>query len=190
MFSVGTSALIAIGAILVVGAILVLLYNGLVAGRNQVEAAWRQIDVQLKRRRDLVPNLVESVKGYMAHERETLDAVIRARNAAVGAAGGPREGQIQAEAALSGSLGRLFALAESYPELKANQNVLQLQEELGSTENRIAFARQHYNDSVMAQNTRVESFPAVLIAGALGFAKHPYFEADGQDHELPQVKLR
>ncbi|MBL8706000.1 MAG: LemA family protein [Rhodospirillales bacterium] len=186
----GTTAWIVLGVLAVVLLYAILLYNGLIAGRNQVEAAWRQIDVQLKRRRDLVPNLVEAVKGYMAHERETLDAVIRARNAAVGAADGPREGQIQAEAALSGSLGRLFALSESYPDLKANQNVLQLQEELSSTENKIAFARQHYNDSVMAQNTRVESFPAVLVAGSMGFGKHPYFEVEEQDRAVPQVKLR
>lgn len=186
----GTTAFVVIGAVVVLLVIAVMLYNGLVAGRNQVEAAWRQIDVQLKRRRDLVPNLVEAVKGYMGYERETLDAVIKARNAAVGAADGPREGQIQAEAALGNALGRLFALSEAYPDLKANTNVLQLQEELSSTENRIGFARQHYNDSVMAQNTRVESFPAVLVAGALGFARHPYFEAAPQDHELPQVKLR
>lgn len=185
----GTTAWIVLGILAVVLLYAIMLYNGLIAGRNQVEAAWRQIDVQLKRRRDLVPNLVEAVKGYMAHERQTLDAVIQARNAAVGAANGPREGQIQAEAALSGSLGRLFALSEAYPDLKANQNVLQLQEELSSTENKIAFARQHYNDSVMAQNTRVESFPAVLVAGAMGFAKHPYFEVGEQDRAVPQVKL-
>lgn len=186
----GTTGWIVIGVVVVVVLFAVMLYNGLVAGRNQVEAAWRQIDVQLKRRRDLVPNLVEAVKGYMAHERETLDAVIRARNAAVGAADGPREGQIQAEAALSTSLGRLFALSEAYPDLKASTNVLQLQEELSSTENKIAFSRQHYNDSVMAQNTRVESFPAVLVAGSMGFSKHPYFEADEQDRAVPQVNLR
>jgi LemA protein len=186
----GTTGWIVIGIVVVVVLFAVMLYNGLVAGRNQVEAAWRQIDVQLKRRHDLVPNLVEAVKGYMGHERDTLDAVIRARNAAVGAADGPREGQIQAEAALSGSLGRLFALSEAYPDLKANQNVLQLQEELSSTENKIAFSRQHYNDSVMAQNTRVESFPAVLVAGSMGFGKHPYFEAEEQARAVPQVKLR
>jgi LemA protein len=187
---VSTTGWIVIAAIVVVVLFVVMLYNGLVAGRNQVEAAWRQIDVQLKRRRDLVPNLVEAVKGYMGHEQDTLQAVIKARSAAVSAESGPREGQIQAEAALSGALGRLFALAESYPDLKANQNVMQLQEELTSTENKIAFSRQHYNDSVMAQNTRVESFPAVLIASSLGFAKHPYFEATDQDREVPQVKLR
>jgi len=187
---VSTTGWIVLAVVAVVAAAVVVLYNALVAGRNQVEAAWRQIDVQLKRRRDLIPNLVESVKGYMGHERDTLENVIKARNAAVSAAGGPREGQIQAEAALSGVLGRLFALAESYPQLKANENVMQLQEELSSTENKIAFSRQHYNDSVMAQNTRVESFPTVLVAGALGFAKHPYFEIAEQDREAPQVKLR
>ncbi len=185
------AAWIAIGVVALIVLFVVFLYNALVAGRNQVEAAWRQIDVQLKRRHDLVPNLVESVKGYMGHERDTLEAVIKARNAAVAAAGsGSREGQIQAETALGGMLGRLFALAESYPTLKANENVMQLQEELTSTENRIGFARQHYNDSVMAQNTRVESFPAMLVAGALGFSKHPYFEAGEEDKAVPQVKLR
>ncbi|MCK6451818.1 MAG: LemA family protein [Alphaproteobacteria bacterium] len=186
----GTTGWIVIGVVVVLVLWGILLYNGLVAGRNQVEAAWRQIDVQLKRRRDLIPNLVETVKGYMGYEQETLQAVIKARNAAVAAEGGPREGQIQAEAALGATLGRLFALAESYPDLKANQNAMQLQEELTSTENKIAFSRQHYNDSVMAQNTRVESFPAVLVAGPLGFGKHPYFEAGDQDREVPQVKLR
>ncbi len=181
---------IVVAAIAVIVLYVIMVYNGLVSGRNQVEAAWRQIDVQLKRRRDLIPNLIEAVKGYMGYEQETLQAVIRARNAALGAESGPREGQIQAEAALSGALGRLFALSEAYPDLKANRNVVQLQEELSSTENRIAFARQHYNDSVMAQNTRVESFPAVLIAGPMGFARHPYFEAGEQDREVPQVKLR
>jgi LemA protein len=188
---VSNTAWIVIGAAALIVVIAVFLYNALVAGRNQVEAAWRQIDVQLKRRHDLVPNLVESVKGYMGHERDTLEAVIKARNAAVAASrGGSREGQIQAETALAGTLGRLFALAEAYPNLKANENVMQLQEELASTENRIGFARQHYNDSVMAQNTRVESFPAVLVAGALGFSKHPYFEAGEEAKTVPQVKLR
>jgi LemA protein len=187
---VGTTGWIVIGVIVLIVVFGIVLYNGLVAGRNQVEAAWRQIDVQLKRRRDLIPNLIETVKGYMGYEQETLQAVIKARNAAVGAEGGTREGQIQAEAALGASLGRLFALAESYPDLKANQNAMQLQEELSSTENRIAFARQHYNDSVMGQNTRIESFPAVLVAGSLGFTKHPYFEVTEQDREVPQVKLR
>jgi hypothetical protein len=127
---VGTTGWIVIGVIVLIVLFGIVLYNGLVAGRNQVEAAWRQIDVQLKRRRDLIPNLVETVKGYMGYEQETLQAVIKARNAAVSAEGGPREGQIQAEAALGASLGRLFALSESYPDLKANQNAMQLQDRL------------------------------------------------------------
>ncbi len=188
----GTIALIITAGVLVlfVG-MMISIYNGLVAGRNQVENAWRQIDVQLKRRHDLIPNLVEVVKDYMSYEQETLQAVIKARSGAVAAQeGGDRAAQIEAEGVLGGALGRLFALFENYPDLKANQNVRQLQEELTSTENRIAFARQHYNDSVMAQNTRVESFPSNMIAGMFNFERHPYFEAPEEAREVPRVNLR
>lgn len=154
------------------------LYNGLVAARNRFKNAFAQIDVQLKRRYDLIPNLVETAKGYMAHERETLEAVIKARNQAVTAAqaasGNPGNPAAmaalgQAEGALTGVLGKMFALAEAYPDLKANQNMLALQEELTSTENKVSFARQGYNDSVMEYNTRRESFPDTIFAGMFGF---------------------
>src|SRR5690606_2616324 len=154
------------------------IYNGLVTLRQRVKNAFAQIDVQLKRRHDLIPNLVETAKGYMAHERETLEAVIAARNQAVSrqqaASGDPANAQairdLQAsEGALTGALGRLFAVMEAYPDLKANQNMLSLQEELTSTENKVAFARQAYNDSVTTYNTRIESFPPNIIAGLFNF---------------------
>src|SRR2546423_11670908 len=165
--------------IVVIGAVwAIAIYNGLVTLRNRFKNAFAQIDVQLKRRYDLIPNLVESVKGYMQHERGTLDAVVKARGSAVSAAqaaaakpGDPAamQGLAQAEGALGGALGRLLAVFEQYPDLKANQNVLSLQEEISSTENKIAFARQAYNDSVMEYNTKRESFPDVVLAGAMGF---------------------
>jgi LemA protein len=154
------------------------IYNGLVAARNRFKNAFAQIDVQLKRRYDLIPNLVETAKGYMAHERQTLEAVIAARNgasaanqkaAANPADGAAIQGLANAEAGLSGALGRLFALSESYPDLKANQNMMQLTEELTSTENKISFARQAFNDSVMSYNTSVESFPNNILAGMYQF---------------------
>ena len=164
-------------ALVVVWAIAV--YNGLVGLRNRVKNAFSQIDVQLQRRYDLIPNLVETAKGYMAHERETLEAVIKARNAAHGAMqkaeSNPTDGNALrelagADAALSGMLTRFFALAEAYPDLKANQNMAQLQEELASTENRIAFARQAFNDAVMSYNIKRESFPDSFIANAFSFS--------------------
>lgn len=188
----GTIALIiAVGVVVLFVGYVIAIYNRLVAGRNQVENGWRQIDVQLRRRHDLIPNLVEVVKDYMSYEKETLEAVIKARGSAVQAQeGGDRAAQIAAEGALGGALGRLFALFENYPDLKANQNVGQLQEELSTTENRIAFSRQHYNDSVMGQNTRVESFPSNIVAGAFNFERHPYFEAPEEAREAPRVNLR
>lgn len=179
-------------AVVVVGAVLyaIALYNGLVSRRNQVENGWRQIDVQLKRRHDLVPNLVEVVKDYMAYEQETLRQVIEARSNAVAARDRSREAAIEAEGLLSAALGRLFALAENYPDLKANRNVGQLQEELTSTENRIAFARQYYNDSVMALNNQVESFPSNLMANAFGFVRQAYFEVPQAEHAPVKVDLR
>jgi LemA protein len=152
------------------------IYNGLVALRQQVRNAWSQIDVQLKRRYDLIPNLVETVKGYAKHERETLERVTQARNAAISAQG--VQAQAQAENVLTGALRQLFALSERYPDLKANQNFLALQEELATTENRISFARQHYNDTTAGYNTRVQSFPSNLVAGIFGFAAEPFFELD------------
>jgi len=191
MASSTVALIVALGVVVLFAGYVIAVYNGLVAGRNQVENAWRQIDVQLRRRHDLIPNLVEVVKDYMSYERETLEAVVRARSNAVTAQeGGDRAAQIAAEGALGGALGRLFALFENYPDLKANQNVGRLQEELTTTENRIAFARQHYNDSVMGQNTRVESFPANVVAGMFNFGRHPYFETPEETHEVPKVNLR
>ena len=175
-------------------------YNGLVSMRNRFKNAFAQIDVQLKRRYDLIPNLVETAKGYIKHERETLEAVIRARNAAQTAAtaasaapGNPAAMQAlgQAEGQLTGVLGRMFAVAEAYPDLKANQNMLSLQEELSSTENKVAFARQAFNDSVMEYNTRRESFPANIFAGMFGFGPAELLQAteSAEERKAPQVKF-
>ena len=162
-------------------------YNRLVQGRNRVDQAWSQVDVQLRLRYDLVPNLVETVKGYAAHERQTLEAVIGARNQAVQATGPEEQGQ--AEGLLTGALGRLFALAEAYPDLKANQNFLNLQEELSSIEGKIAYARQYYNDSVYTYNTRVQSVPSNLMAKPFGFTEREYFEVEGEGREPVQVQF-
>lgn len=161
-------------------------YNGLIRLRNQLENAWAQIDVQLKRRHDLIPNLVETVKGYAKHERETLEKVIQARNMAVNAKGVAE--RAEAENILTGALKSLFALSEAYPDLKANQNFLRLQEELTSTENKIAFSRQFYNDSTMTYNTRIEVFPANIIAGMFNFVRREFFEAKMEaEREAPRV---
>ena len=178
----------------------IMIYNGLVTLRNRFKNAFAQIDVQLKRRYDLIPNLVETAKGYIKHERETLEAVIKARNQAVAAAqaaganpGNPAAMQQlgQAEGALTGVLGRMFALAESYPDLKANQNMLALQEELTSTENKVAFARQGFNDSVMEYNTKRESFPDSIFAGMFGFSAAELLQAteSAEERKAPQVKF-
>jgi LemA protein len=172
--------------VIVIIAIIVLLllsvalfYNGLVRTRNRVDDAWSQIDVQLKRRYDLIPNLVEAVKGYAAHERQTFEAVTNARSQAMNAQqGGDVAQQAQAENTLSGALKSLFAVAEAYPDLKANQNFLQLQEELTSTEDRIAYARQFYNDSVLGYNNKIQVFPRNLLASNFNFAKREYFQAE------------
>ena len=182
----GTILLIVV--IVVVVAWLIGIYNGLVALRNQVKNAWAQIDVQLKRRHDLIPNLVEVVKDYMSYEQETLQKVIEARQAAVNASGVADTSQ--AENMLTGALRQLFALVENYPDLKANQNVAQLQEELTSTENKIAFARQYYNDSVMRLNNKVEQFPSNLIAGATGFSKEEHYDIPAEERENVKVDLR
>jgi len=163
-------------------------YNGLVQRRNRVENAWSQIDVQLKRRLDLIPNLVETVKGYAAHERETLEAVVRARNAALAAPATPGA-QAAADNVLSGALRQLFALSEAYPDLKANQNFLALQEELTATEGRVAYARQFYNDSVLSYNTKLQVFPSFIIARIGGFQKKEYFEAEDAAREVPKVEF-
>ena len=172
---------------------LILTYNGLVRLRNMVDEAWNQISVQLKRRHDLIPNLVNAVKGYMEFEQETLTRVIEARSAAVTASqAGPAGAaqQAQAENFLTGALRQLFALVENYPDLKANQNVLQLQEELTTTENQIGFSRQHYNSSVREFNTSVQTFPSVLIAGMFGFRERDYFQIEEADAVVPEVNLR
>ena len=173
------------------------LYNGLVTARNAYKNAFAQIDVQLTRRHDLIPNLVETVKGYLAHERNTLEAVINARNTAVAglkaAAANPGDpGAVQqlagAENALTGALGKLFALAEAYPDLKANQNMMQLSEELTTTENKVAFARQAYNDSVMGYNNRREVFPSSVVAGMFNFLPAQLLEIESpQKREVPKV---
>ena len=178
---------ILLGLVVLLGIYLIVLYNGLVSLRNRIENAWAQIDVQLKRRYDLIPNLVETVKGYASHEKETLDRVIQARNQGQ-AASGVQE-QAQAENMLSGALRQLFALSEAYPDLKANQNFLQLQEELTGTEGRIAYARQFYNDTVYKYNTRIQKFPAVILAGMLRFTEREYFEADDDARGPVQVQF-
>jgi LemA protein len=166
----------------------VAIYNRLVALRNQMKNAWRQIDVQLKRRHDLIPNLVETVKDYMSYEQETLEKVIQARNQAVSAS--TPEEAIAAEGVLGGMMGRLFALMENYPDLKANENVNRLMEELSGTENKISFARQFYNDSVMGLNNAVESFPSNLVANWFGFSQGTYFEVPETESVIPKVDLR
>ncbi len=184
-------ALIAVGVVVVVALLLIVgAYNGLVGKRNRVRNGWSQIDVQLKRRHDLIPNLVNSVKGYMEHERNVLDQVTQARAQAVAAAAGNVSARAEAESALSQSLRSLFAVAEAYPDLKANQNMLALQEELSSTENRIGFARQFYNDAVTEYNTAREHFPTVLVAGALGFRDEQLFQLeDPTERAVPQVQF-
>ncbi len=153
-------------------------YNRLIRWRNQVKNAWSQIDVQLKRRYDLVPNLVETAKGYMKHERETLEAVIKARQMAIDAKNVPD--QIKAENQLTGTLRSLMMLTENYPDLKANQNMMSLQEELTSTENKIGFARQHYNDQVLTYNTGIQQFPANVVANTFNFEKEVFFELEDE----------
>ncbi len=155
---------------------LIVIYNGLVRQRNRIDNAWSQIDVQLKRRYDLIPNLVETVKGYAAHERQVFENVTQARANAINAQG-PAQ-QAEAENVLSGALKSLFAVAEAYPDLKANQNFLSLQEELTSTEDRVAYARQFYNDSVLSYNNRLQTFPRNVIAGMFNFEKREYFEGE------------
>ena len=156
--------------------VLILSYNGLVRLRNRIDNAWSQIDVQLKRRYDLIPNLVETVKGYAAHERGVFEQVTQARANAINAQG-PQQ-QAEAENVLSGALKSLFAVAEAYPDLKANQNFLSLQEELTSTEDRVAYARQFYNDSVLSYNNKLQTFPRNVIAGMFNFEKREYFEGE------------
>jgi LemA protein len=166
------------------------LYNGLIRRRVRVDEAWAQIDVQLHRRHDLIPNLVNSVRGYMEHEQDVLTQVTEARtNAVTAGARGPADAA-QAENMLTSTLRSLFAVMENYPDLKANQNVLALQEELSTTENQIAFARQHYNASVRDFNTAISTVPAVFIAGLFGFTSRDFFEAEPESRAVPEVQLR
>ena len=184
-------ALIIILVIIVVAVIFVIgLYNGLVGRRNRIDEAFAQIEVQLKRRHDLIPNLVNAVKGYMDFEQDVLTKVTEARaNAVAAGAKGPAE-QAQAENMLTGALRSLFAVVENYPQLKANENVLALQEQLTTTENQIGFSRQHYNASVLDYNTAIQTVPAVLVAGILGFAKRDFFDAEPEADQVPAVQLR
>jgi LemA protein len=162
-------------------------YNRLISSRNQVDNAWSQIDVQLKRRIDLVPNLVETVKGYAAHESKTLEDVVAARNQAI-AAQGPHDEAV-ADNVLTGALRQIFALSEAYPDLKANQNFMELQEELTATEGRVAYARQYYNDSVLKYNNKIQQFPGMLFAGPMKFSAREYFEAEEGAREVPKVQF-
>jgi len=180
--------LVLVGVIAVVALWFIFTYNGLVRLRNQVKNAWSQIDVQLKRRYDLIPNIVETVKGYAAHEKGTLENVIKARQAGIDAKTVGE--QAQAENMITGALRQLFALSEAYPNLKANENFLALQEELASTENKIGFARQYYNDTVKDFNIRQEMFPANLVASMLGFQPAEFFEIEeASQREAPKVKF-
>jgi LemA protein len=181
-----TLIILAVVALLVV--LFVVLYNGLVRSRNQVDNAWSQVDVQLKRRLDLIPNLVETVKGYASHEKSTFEAVINARSAAMTAAPTPGA-QGQADNVLSGALRQLFALSEAYPDLKANQNFLAMQEELTSTESRVAYARQFYNDSVLGYHNKLDTFPTVLVAKMGNFPRREFFEAEDAARTAPTVKF-
>ena len=181
---------------IIIGIVVILLimmastYNGLVRLRNRVKNAWAQIDVQLKRRHDLIPNLVETAKGYMKHERGTFEAVTKARNLAQQAVGTGVGAQSKAEAGLSGALSRLLLVVENYPDLKANQNFLALQEELTSTENKISFSRQFYNDSVLRYNNKTQMFPSNMMAGMMGFKASEFFEVTAaEEREAPKVSF-
>ena len=185
----GIALIVIIVVVIVAVVAVVAIYNGLVRRRNQVDNAWSQIDVQLKRRHDLIPNLVEAVKGYMEFEKETLTQVVNARAAAVSAAPQGPEAQAQAENLLTGALRQLFAVVENYPDLKANQTVKALQEELTSTENKISFARQFYNDSVMTYNVTIQQFPSTIIAGMFNFRERQFFRGEEADREVPKVDL-
>ena len=183
--------IIPVGVVVLLILVLVGIYNGLVRGRNETKNSWSQIDVQLKRRYDLIPNLVETAKGYMKHERETLEAVVKARQTCVDLKNaGDIGGLMKAEGALTQSLRGLFAVAENYPDLKANQNMLQVQEELTTTENKIGFSRQAYNDSVMRYNNSCEQFPGSMVSGMFGFKLAEFFEIeDAQERKNVKVSF-
>lgn len=183
-----TGLLIAGGVLVVIVLWFIATYNGLVRARNEVKNAWAQIDVQLKRRHDLIPNLVETAKGYVKHERETLETIAKARAGAVAASGVAQVGQ--AESQLNNALRGFYAVAENYPDLKANANFLAIQEELSSTENKVGFARQFYNDSVLKLNTMIESIPSNIVAGMGGFQKADLFQIENAaEREVPKVQF-
>jgi LemA protein len=197
----GTGGWIFLAVVVAIAAFAIMVYNRLVTLRNRFKNAFAQIDVQLKRRYDLIPNLIEAAKGYLAHERQTLEAVVAARGAAVNAAQraagapgdpGAMQGLASAEAGLTGALGRLLAVFEAYPDLKANQNILQVQEELASTENKISFARQGYNDSVMDYNTQRESFPDNIFAGMFAFGPAELLQSteSAEERKAPKVSFQ
>ena len=183
------AVIVIIVIVVLIALVFVVSYNGLVRLRNRIDSAWSQIGVQLERRHDLIPNLIETVKGYAAHERGTLEGVVEARNAAIQARSEGPEQQAQAENVLTGALKSLFALAEAYPDLKANQNFLSLQEELTSTEDRIAYSRQFYNDSVLKYDNKLETIPSNVIARMFNFAPREYFKAEEGATEVPRVQF-
>ena len=184
------TAWVIIGIIVILLIIFVATYNSLVRLRNQTKNAWAQIDVQLKRRHDLIPNLIETVKGYMKFERETLEAVTKARNIAVQTSSSGAAERGKAEGELSGALSRLLVVVERYPDLKANQNFLALQEELTSTENKIGFSRQYYNDSILRYNNQTQMFPSSIIAGMTGFKPGEFFEVTvAEERAVPKVSF-
>jgi len=181
---------IIVGVVVILIIVFIVTYNRLVRLRNQVKNAWAQIDVQLKRRHDLIPNLIETVKGYMKYERETLEAITKARNLAqAGVSASPAE-RAKLEGELGGALSRLLAVVENYPDLKANQDFLNLQEQLTSTENKISFARQYYNDSVLSYNNRTQMFPSNMVASMTGFKASEFFEVKApEEREAPKVSF-
>lgn len=183
-----TAVYILIAIVVVLLVFGVVLYNRMVRLRNEVDTGWANIDVQLKRRNDLIPNIVETVKGYAAHERGTFEEVTRARAAVANAQGPAAAGE--ADNLLTAALGKLFAVAEAYPDLKASDNFLQLQNELSATEDKIAAARRYYNATVLRFNNAIQTFPALLFSGALGFAKREFFAAEEGDRELPEVSFQ
>ena len=183
------SVIVVVAILVLIGAIIVGIYNGLIRLRNQVRNAWSQIDVQLKRRHDLIPNLIETAKGYMSHERDTLENITKARNLATQASGvGERA---KAEGQLGQALGSFFLVVENYPDLKANQNFLALQEELTSTENKIGFSRQFYNDQVLHLNNKIQMFPSNIVAGMFAFKQEEFFEIEeAAEREVPKVSFK
>ena len=181
--------LVIVGILVIVAVFVIGIYNGLIGRRNRVDEALAQIEVQLKRRHDLIPNLVNAVKGYMGFEQSVLTKVTEARANAVSAGAQGVAAQAQAENALTSTLRSLFAVVENYPELKANQNVLELQEQLTTTENQISFSRQHYNATVLDYNTAIQTFPALIFAGMFGFTKRDFFDAEPEAANVPNVDL-